>query len=322
MKHAKYLILFACAVVIAFSSSCSKKTAVAARTIRIGIQPSAAFVPLYVVRYTGALEAALAQKNVTVVWQDFQSGPPMNESLAADLTDIGVIGDVPTVLALAGSTRMKLVGIPARGPDAYALISRAADRNLTVRKDIKGKRIATVFGSTGHNFTKKLLEEDGLSLENIEFLNIAVGNAEEVLESNTADAVVIWEPNVTRMVDKGLAKIVAQGSETNLRGTNGFVVREEFLASSSDIVKAVLEAYATAASQLDSLDDATVVKLSNGLQITKDQLQKILRKYDFTVAITKEDIASLQDTIRFLVSINNLPTEYPVEGCIDSSCLP
>lgn len=300
------------------SFSCREKTVAPPRTVRIAIQPSAAFIPLYIARYSNQIEEALAPKNVTVVWQDFESGPPMNESLAADLTDVGVIGDVPTCLALSGDTKMRLVGIPASGPNAYALLARVDADDFNSYKDLKGKKIATVFGSTGHNFVKKLLEKAGLTFDDVEFINITASSAEQVLAEHTADAVAIWEPNVTRLLDKRIAKIIAQGSETNLRGTNGFVVRDEFLADNDDIIAEILNQYSIAVQKIDGLDPEMLAKLSQALNVTGPQIKTIAKKYDFSVRITSRDIDSLQDTITFLVGINNIQNAYRIGNFVDN----
>ena len=314
LKKFGFLISVFCVLLSLFS--CKEKSQ-PARTVRIAIQPSAAFIPLYIARYSGQIENALAPKNVTVVWQDFESGPPMNESLTADLTDIGVIGDVPTVRALSGATKMRLVGVPASGANAYALLARADNTFLNSYKDLKGKKIATVFGSTGHNFVKKLLEKAGLTFEDIEFVNIQAGQAQQVLSDSSADAVAIWEPNITRLLDNGDAKIVAQGDETNLRGTNGFVVRDEFLADSGDIISEILNQYAIAVQKIPDLNDEMLKKLSSALNISGEQIKSISKKYNFSVEIMNEDILALQDTISFLVSINNLQNEYRVANFVD-----
>ena len=315
MKAIKSLLCISCLCLI--FAGCSKKSSESERSVRIAIQPSAAFVPLYAVRYNLALEKALSTKNVKVIWQDFESGPPMNESLAAELSDIGVIGDVPTVLALTNETKMRLVGIPARGPNAYAVIAKRSNNSINSYKDFKGKRIATVFGSTGHNFTKKLLEKGGLTFSDIEFSNISASTAEYVLASDEADAVVIWEPNVTRLVDSGLAKIVSQGDETNLRGTNGFVVREDYLNENSDVIQIILDEYGKAARSLPSMNDSIMKKIASVLKIDQKELLTICSKYDYSAKIQVEDIKSLQDTIKFLLSIGNLSKEYNVKDCVN-----
>ena len=314
MKRIAFFVLISALLA---SLLCGCKKSKPASTVRIAIQPSAAFIPLYVARYNGLVEQALAADNVQVVWQDFESGPPMNESLAADMSDIGVIGDVPTVSALAGATPMKLVGIPASGPDAYAMLALKTNNSFNSSEDMKGKKIATVFGSTGHNFTTKLLAKNGLSFEDIEFISISAGDVKDALISGLADAVVIWEPNVTRLIDSGVAKVVALGEETDLQGTNGFVVRSEYLIEHHDVIVKILEQYNNAVNMIPKLDDATLDKLSIALNLTPEQIKSVSAKYDYSVSIKQNDIESLQDTVNFLVEIGNLGQQYTVSAKVE-----
>jgi len=315
MQKASRNIFFVLLLLSLFITACNKKESVtSSEYVNIAIQPSAAFIPLYIARYKGFIEEALKAKNINVVWQDFESGPPMNQSLAADLSDIGVIGDVPTVSALSSGNTMKIVGIPASGPDAYAMLSRADDTSFNTSADMKGKKIATVFGSTGHNFTMKLLEKNSLSVDDIEFISINAGDAEETLLSGICDAIVIWEPNVTRMIENGSAKIVALGSETDLRGTNAFVVRAEYLETHKDVIKVILQEYYKAVNFIPELDEETLTKISAALKLSPSQVLSIAKKYNFSVSISDTDIASLQDTVNFLIEIGNLPAAYSVSS--------
>lgn len=302
-----------------FLTSCKKKSTVTkTEAIHIAIQPSAAFIPLYIARYKGLIEEALKPMGVEVIWQDFESGPPMVQSLTAELSDIGVIGDVPTVSVLSDGNTMKIVGIPASGADAYAMLARSDNTDFHSAKDMKGKKIATVFGSTGHNFTKKLLGSNNLSFDDIDFLSIAAGDAEESLNKGVCDAIVIWEPNVTRLIDKGFAKIVSVGSETDLQGTNAFIVRSEYLAMHKDVIKVILEQYYKAVQLISVLDPETLSKLSAALNVSEGQILKIARKYDFSVVVSDKDIASLQDTVDFLVDIGNLSAPYKVSSKVEN----
>ena len=311
-----FIFVALCSIIL---SSCNeKKSNKVPSTVNIAIQPSAAFIPLYIARYKGFMEEALAPMNVTVVWQDFESGPPINQSLTADLSDIGVLGDVPAVSALSSGGAMKIVGIPASGANAYAMLARADDSSFNSSADMKGKKIATVFGSTGHNLTKKLLEINNLSFSDIDFLSIAASEAENSLIDKTCDAIVIWEPNVTRLLDSGVAKIVAKGNETDLRGTNAFVVRSEYLAEHSDVINVILEQYYKAVQTIPVLDEQTLLKLSKALNISPEQVQKIAKEYNFSITVSKHDIASLQDTVDFLVSIGNLSAPYNVSTKIEN----
>ena len=160
----------------------------------------------------------------------------------------------------------------------------------------------------------KLLANNGLSFDDIDFISISAGDAQDSLASGLCDAVVIWEPNVTRLIDSGIAKLVASGSQTDLRGTNAFVVRSEYLAEHREVIQVILEQFYSAVKQLDNLDAQTLQKLSDALEITPSQVQSIIKKYDFSVYVTQKDIASLQDTLRFLVEIGNMDVPFNVSA--------
>ena len=141
--------------------------------VNIAIQPSAAFVPLYVARENGWIEEALKDQGIEVVWNDFESGPPMNESLASGSSDIGVMGDVPTVSSIAAGQDNEIIAMAADGAKSYAMLV-SADSTISSPADLKGKKIGTTVGSTGHNLTDKLLAQNNLDINSdVELVNIA-----------------------------------------------------------------------------------------------------------------------------------------------------
>lgn len=289
-----------------------------ATEVHIAIQPSAAFIPLYVAREKGYIEEALAEYGVEVVWNDFESGPPMNESLASGDSDFGVIGDVPTVSAIAAGQENEVVAIAAQAADSYAVLV-AADSDIETASDLKGKKIATVIGSTGHNLTQKFLNEEGLTIDDIELVNISAGDAATVLANGDVDAVAIWEPTVTRLVDNGTAKIIAEGSDVGLAGTNTIVARKAFTQDNPLIVEIVLEQYARAAAELDDLDEETLQKVAEDLSLEPEQVVAILPKYVYSVIPQQEDIDALNDTISFLVGIDAISESYDIGDYVNSS---
>lgn len=282
-----------------------------AAEVHIAMQPSAAFLPLFIAREKGWIEEALAEYGVDVVWNDFESGPPMNESLAAGTSDFGVIGDVPTVSSIAAGQDNEIIAIAAQAADSYAILV-AADSDIASAADLEGGRVGTVVGSTGHNHTQKYLATAGLSIDDIELVNIAAGDAATVLANHEVDAVAIWEPSVTRLVDSGVARILAQGSDCGLAGTNTIVARRTFAEQNPVIASVILAQYARAAEAIDTLDEETWAAVAADLSLEVEQVKSILPKYTFSVAITQEDIDALNDTIAFLVGIDAISEPYDI----------
>ena len=291
---------------------------ITASVVNIAIQPSASFLPLYIAREKGWIEEALAEYGVTINWNDFESGPPMNESLAAKASDIGVVGDVPVVSAIAAGQDNEIIAIASHAPQSYGVIV-PADSDITSAADLKGKTLATTIGSTSHEHIDMLLAANGIDINtDIQLVNISTGDAATVLANHEADAVALWEPNITRLVDSGAAKLIATGDDCGLLGVNPIVARAEFAQQNKGIIKIYIEQLARAVKEFDNLDEETLNKIAEDVSLTPEQVLKIKPKYDYVVRITDEDAPNLQKTIQFLVKIGNLEEEYDIKNYIKS----
>lgn len=290
----------------------TKDTGVSASTVNIAIQPSGAFIPLIIARQEGWIEEALSEYGVDVVWNDFESGPPINESMAADLSDIGTLGDVPTVSAIAAGQDNQVILIAAEGERAYAVLV-ASDSPISSAKDLEGKTIATTLGSTGHNLFEKTLAAEGLTFEDVNLINISAGDAATVLSTGEADAVAIWEPNVTRLVENGTAKVLTYGGEVGLLGVNPLVADAKFVSANPAVIEVIKAQYARGVEEIDKISDETLTAVAEYLSLDKEQVLTVAGNWDYTVDIAQKDIDGLQDTISFLVKIGNLSEEYSIE---------
>lgn len=286
-----------------------------ASKVNIAIQPSGAFIPLIIARQEGWLEEALSEYGVEVVWNDFESGPPINESMAADLSDIGTLGDVPTVSAIAAGQDNQVILIAAEGERAYAVLV-AADSDIASAADLKGKTIATTLGSTGHNLFEKTLSAEGLSFDDVTLINISAGDAATVLSTKEADAVAIWEPNVTRLVENGTAKVLTYGGDVGLLGVNPLVADSKFVEENPVVIDVIKEQYARGVEEIDKISEETLTAVAEYLSLDKEQVLTVAGNWDYTVNIEQKDIDGLNDTISFLVKIGNLAEEYKIEDHI------
>ncbi len=284
--------------------------------INIAIQPSAAFIPLYIARENGWIEEALKEQGVEVIWNAFESGPPMNESLASGSSDIGVMGDVPAVSSIAAGQKNEIIATAADGAKSYAMLV-SADSDIASITDLKGKKVGATVGSTAHNLIDKILSKNNLDINSdIELVNIATGDAATVLSTGAVDAVAIWEPNVTRLVADGTAKIIGEGPDCGLLGVNPIVARAEYAQNNPEVIRVIIEQYARGVAALDSLDEDIKKKVADALSLDPELLADVAAKYEYTVKISDADVENLQDTISFLVKIGNLDKEYEIKDYI------
>ena len=286
----------------------------------IAIQPSGAFIPIFIAKEEGWIEDELDEAGIRVVWRSFESGPPMNDSLEAADSDIGFIGDVPTVTICAPGKGVEVVAIAAQAARSYAILV-SGDSAIQSAADLRGKRVATVFGSTSHNMVEKYLATAGLSINDIELVNISASDAASVFDSDSADAVAIWEPNVTRLVETKGARILGEGIDCGLEGTNAMVARKSFAQGNPDAMSTVISAYKRAADALAAgeVSDETMDAVADYLSVDRAQLEEIIPKFNYTVEITKEDMLALNDTIDFLNRNGIMKITYDIMQSADGS---
>ena len=188
---------------------------------------------------------------------------------------------------------------------------------ITEASQLKGKRFATVIGTTAHNLMDKYLASGGLTDEDIKFVNVNSGDIANVLQYGGADAAATWEPSVTRLDDSGAARILGEGSDCGLKGTNTLIARRDFAYKNPELVRIINEQYLRGAAALEEgLDKETAERIAEYMKLDEEQIDKLLPKFKYTVDVTQEDIDSLNDTIGFLYKEKQIPEVYDISEYI------
>jgi sulfonate transport system substrate-binding protein len=161
------------------------------KELRIGYQKSIG--TLLILKQKGTLEKRLASQGTTVTWVEFPSGPPLMEALHAGAIDFGYTGDMPPIYAqAAGVDFVYVASIPQPGKSSGILVR--ADSNIKTLADLRGKKIAVVKGSSGHNVLVRVLEEGNVAWSDITPIYLQPADAGAALRAGNVDAWSIWDP--------------------------------------------------------------------------------------------------------------------------------
>ena len=329
MNWKKYVAVFAAAMTAAAvlagcgGTGASEQNASAAKSdggdkvLRIAIQPSATWAPLWYLKDTGRLEQALKDKGITVKWTEFESGPPMNESFAAGQQDIGVGGDVPVVAPLAKGQKNVIIAQGGKGDQTQAVVV-GKDSGITDPAQLKGKKIGITVGSSAHHMLYSLLAKYGYTLKDVDVINITAGDAETALLNKQVDAVVFWEPNVTFLIDKGAGNfLIDQKGLPN--GGGPIFATAAYAKDHQDVIKIVLQEYAKAAKEIKADPAKAAPTLAPHFHCTPEQMVKIIGEYSYPVTFGDDDAAGLQETADFLHEIGIIKKELKVKEFIDAA---
>jgi len=156
------------------------------------------------------MEAAGQLSNLPyeVKWYEFPNAAPLLESLNASHLDAGLVGDGPLSFAVASGATIK--AIQASQYLGNAIIVKK-ESTIKSAADLKGKKIATVKGSSGQNLVFNALSKAGLPADSVQFVFTTPAEATLALDNGAVDAVATWEPYVSFAIAQSGAVIAVDG---------------------------------------------------------------------------------------------------------------
>lgn len=268
---------------------------------------------------------------VKVTYIKMNNPGDMLRSLAAGQLDFGSLGSPPSAIAI---TR----GLPVKGilntdmlGRIEALVVRKADKIKSLA-DLKGKKIATVFGSTSHYELLNAFKLQGIDPATMKLMDLAPPDVVNAWMRGDIDAAYFWEPGLSKAVAHG-GKILIDSGEMAKKGFPTWdvdVVTDDFAAKYPKLVKAFVKAgcegidYWNAnprkaakmvADEL-SLPEKQVAHMMAGESMTSCKAQ-ITSKYLGTSKEKGEFVKTLVSTAQFLVSQDRLPKLLPEKAFSD-----
>lgn len=322
MKKIINLILLTTIIVMIFtlvSYGKGKNSGIVAKELRIATQPGPHYAPIFIAKKKGWLEAELKKEKVTVKWTTFLAGPPMNEAFAAGEEDIGLLGDTPAIIARAAGQDIRVVGLASSGPKALAVIVR---KNSTVKsaKELKGKKVAVTKGSYAHHLLALVLQNSGLTTEDIQLINLPVADIGTALNTGDIEAGAIWEPHITKLEESGAIRVLADG--TNIKkGVLVIITSNKFAVQNPALVTAFLNAYKRGYDFVKANPTQAADLIADEAKLTPEQLLKVFPKFNYWPGINADDIEELKKSEEFMRANDIIKTEVNINDFIDSRYL-
>ena len=194
-------------------TACSSKTVENTPTsgnmpdeIRVGYQiiPNAELLA----KSKGLVEENLP--GVKVKWIKHSSGGDVNRAMAAGELDVGLVGSVPVSTGIATDLPYQVYFIHDIIGDNEALAVRT-DSGIVRLEDVKGKKIATPFGSTTHFSLLSALKENGIDSSEVEIINLTPDQILSAWENGEIDGSFIWHPTLGKTLeDNGIVLVSAK----------------------------------------------------------------------------------------------------------------
>jgi taurine transport system substrate-binding protein len=203
-------------------------------TIRLGYQsfPSGDLI----VKNNRWLEEALPDYNIK--WTKFDSGADVNTAFIAKELDFGALGSSPVARGLSAPLNIgyKVAFVLDVAGDNEALVVRNGT-GVNAIADLKGKRIGTPFASTAHYSLLAALNQNGLSANDVQLVDLQPQAILAAWDRGDIDAAYSWLPTLDQLRKTGKDLITSRQLARNGKPTLDLgAVSDEFANAHPEVV--------------------------------------------------------------------------------------
>ncbi|STF91445.1 putative aliphatic sulfonates binding protein precursor [Escherichia coli] len=283
------------------------------KTLDISYVKSPFNLQMIVMKEHNLLEKQAESLGLNVEWHEITSGAKQAQALASGDLDIAGVMNTSSVLMSnsEGNPVMIIAGV-SRPTDTFAIVG--AKNGVNSIAGLKGKKIAGPKGTVLHQTLVAALVKNGLSMNDVQFVQMDLPQAFAALQSSQVDAALLAATMVIKAEQEG-AKVLTTAS--------GLVVPKLVMASSDKVVKknpnwikVVIAAHDEASTWIEKNQSEAIALGAKVQGISVEDAQKLYNRSHFTQRLNQDDITSMKEDIQFMIENGMIRNEIDVSNII------
>lgn len=244
-----------------------------------------------VLKEKGWAEEAFEEQGIEVEWVLSQGSNKALEFLNSSSIDFGSTAGAAALMAKANNARVESIYLYSK-PEWTALVTNP-DAGISSVEDLKGKKVAATLGTDPYIFLVRALKDHGLSVDDIELVNLQHPEGASALNSGNVDAWAGLDPHMARNELEAGAELFYRKPEFNTYGTLN--VRSDFADEHPDVVKDVIKAYEKAREWTIEHPDEAAEILAEEANLDLEVAKKSLDRNDLSGPVPGD---ALKETIQ------------------------
>lgn len=310
--------MFVAAMALVFAACGNQEEKI---TVRIS-NFSGTSVPYNVGMDEGIFEEVLKEAgfdNVEIEITNFANGAAAVEAAQAGELDFITSGDQMLTTAIIENELPYKVIAANYTNSRYAFLATEAS-GITSPQDLKGKRVGVTIGTNLYMGVLAYLEDNGLSLDDVEVVNLSMADATTAFLSGEIDWGIFSGKNREKLLAEVNPAVLGYNGDYKM---NECVigVSDAFAAEHHDLVVALVKAFDEATKYANENPEEALASAKRNYESDEESLRVNYDDCDFITCLTPEILDSMQRTLDYSYSNGLISHEATVDDVVNLTYL-
>lgn len=297
------LITFVLVLIVAFSSfvylSSQKPYNGEVESITVGT----AFNEVNSLIYIANDQKYFAANGLNVTIKSYISGLASTDAMLNGEVDLATAADY--VFATKALTNASIYTIGTIDKFFNEYVVARSDSGIDSISDLKGKKIGVSFGTSPEFYLGRLLELNGIDLNQVIRVNVPPPQTPSALANGTVDAVIAWQPYIDTIGNVNGIQIVMWPAQADQATYLTVICQDSWAANHPELVTRFLNSLAQAESYVINTPDKAKSIVQKHLNYSAAYVAAVWSDHDFSLLLDQSLILAMQDESRWLIR-NNL----------------
>jgi sulfonate transport system substrate-binding protein len=168
------------------------------------------YSPLYVAKHFNWFETAVQDiGDYEIIYSELGGFDEINTLLVQNKLHILFSAEAPVIKLVADGNKLRIAGLSCTLQQDILVTNKSKIDSI---EGLKGKQVAVAEGTSSHYGLLNILEEKGLTAENITLRPGFPGEIKPLFEAGEIDAWAVWPPFVEQQIIKGNGKSLVGGN--------------------------------------------------------------------------------------------------------------
>lgn len=268
-------------------------------------------VPTIIEKEKGIFASTFEDMGIAVEYAELTSGSDQTQALASgDVQVLYAVGATSVILSAANDADIKVLNMYSRSPKGFCLYSQNA--SITSPEDLRGKTIAGPTGTNLHELLVTYLATAGMTLEDVNYVNMSIAEAKAALDGGSLDAALVAGATAYQAKQQGYHLIV--DGEGLIDAIIAVAVTDEFYKTYPEIIEKLEQAQDEIAKFINENEAEALGIVAEELDLEASAVEEMYGHYNFSTEITDSDKQGFQNTADFMYKAGMIENKLDVNS--------